>query len=104
MELNKTNFGEEVLKSRIPVLVDFWASWCIPCKVMEPILDKLGKEYNGKMKICKVNTDKNRSLAFEYKIKGLPTFIFFRNGKETKREIAAKSEKEMKELIEDILK
>jgi thioredoxin 1 len=103
MDVTSKTFEAEVLKSELPVLVDFWASWCVPCKSMEPILAKFEKEFEGQIKICKCNTDKNRSLSGEYNIKGLPTFIFFKNGESIRREVAAKSESELQKIIEEVL-
>jgi thioredoxin 1 len=97
------NFQEEVLKSPIPVLVEFWASWCPPCKMVEPIIDRLEKEYMGRMKIGKMNVDINPVTAKRYNVKGLPTFIIFINGKIVYRGVAAKTENELRRVIEEIL-
>lgn len=99
MELTDRTFEKEVLHSDIPVLVDFWASWCLPCKVLEPILDELEKEYAGRVKICKLNVDRNKFSAQKYDIAGLPTFIIFKDGEEAVREVAAKSKRELQEMI-----
>ncbi|MFQ6078885.1 MAG: thioredoxin family protein, partial [Thermodesulfobacteriota bacterium] len=74
MELTNKNFEQEVLRSDLPVLVDFWASWCPPCKMVEPLIDKLEKEYNGKIKVGKLNVDRNHFVASRYNIEGVPTF------------------------------
>ncbi|BAL81121.1 thioredoxin [Caldisericum exile] len=80
MEVNETNFRDEVLNSPIPVLVDFWAEWCVPCKMIEPIVLELEKEYAGKLKVVRVNVDENQNLAIEYGIMSIPTLGIFVNG------------------------
>ncbi len=78
--LNSTNFDQEVLKSDVPVLVDFWAEWCGPCKALSPILDEIATELSGKATVMKVNVDEAGDLAQKYGIRGIPTLIFFKNG------------------------
>ncbi|MGC9099741.1 MAG: thioredoxin [Caldisericum sp.] len=80
MEVNETNFREEVLNSPIPVLVDFWAEWCVPCKMIEPIILELEREYAGKLKVVRINVDENQNLAAEYGIMSIPTLGIFVNG------------------------
>ncbi len=104
MEFTVKNFKEEVIKSDIPVLVDFWASWCPPCKVVEPILEELAQEYQGRVKIGKLNVDRNPGLGTKYEITGVPTFIIFKDGKIKDRAMAAKSKEELKKMIEKLLK
>lgn len=101
MEVTDRTFEKEVLQSDTPVLVDFWASWCLPCKAIEHMLDELEEEYSGKVKICKLNVDRNKFTAQKYDISGLPTFIIFKDGEPVKREVAAKSRTELKEMIEE---
>lgn len=79
-EFNDANFESEVLKSEVPVLVDFWAPWCGPCRVMAPVIDELAKEFEGKAKVGKVNVDENKPLAERYSIMSIPTLIIFKNG------------------------
>lgn len=81
MNITSKNFDEEVLNSKIPVLVDFWASWCGPCKMMLPVVEEIEKEMEGKAKICKVNVDEERDLAMKYDIMSIPTFLVFKDGK-----------------------
>jgi thioredoxin 1 len=80
--------------------VDFWASWCLPCKAIEEILKELEKEYEGRVKICKLNVDRNRFTAQKYDISGLPTFVIFKDGEPVFREVAAKSKRELQDMIE----
>lgn len=79
--LNEKNFEAEVLKSDLPVMVDFWAVWCGPCKVLGPIVAELAEDYKGKLKVGKVNVDENNSLASKYNVMSIPTLKFFKNGK-----------------------
>lgn len=81
IKLNESNFEAEVLNASQPVLVDFWAPWCGPCISMAPILEDLSKEYNGKVKITKLNIDENQSLATSYSIMSIPTMLIFKEGK-----------------------
>ncbi len=97
------NFDEEVILSQVPVLVEFWGSWCPPCKMMEPVLEKLSVKYGDKMKIVKVNIDQNPKLSDCHKIMGAPTFIFFSGGKEQHRIVGAVSGKTLEDLIEPIV-
>lgn len=78
--LTEENFKNEVLKSKVPVLVDFWAPWCGPCRSMAPIIDDLAKEFDGKIKVGKVNVDENRNLAGSFGVMSIPTLIFFKDG------------------------
>lgn len=78
--VNDNNFYDHVLKSEQPVLVDFWAEWCGPCKALGPVLDELSNEVSGKAKIVKLNVDESRELAAKYGVRGIPTMIFFKNG------------------------
>lgn len=80
-KINSNQFEEEVLKSDLPVLVDFYADWCAPCKMLAPILDSMAEKFSEKMKFVKVNTDENPDLREKYQVMGVPTLIFFKNGK-----------------------
>lgn len=79
--LTKNNFEEEVMKSEIPVLIDFWASWCGPCMMLAPIVEELAQEYKGKVKVCKVNVDNEPELATQFRIMSIPTIVVMKNGK-----------------------
>ena len=80
LHLTDKNFEEEVLKSSIPVLVDFWAEWCAPCRVLAPIVEELAGELQGKMKVAKLNVDEAQDLAGEYEVMSIPTILIFKNG------------------------
>ncbi|MBI5530926.1 MAG: thioredoxin [Candidatus Doudnabacteria bacterium] len=79
--ITESNFEQEVINSELPVMVDFWAVWCGPCKVLSPIVEELAKEYEGKLKVGKVNVDENNMLAARYGIMSIPTLKFFKGGK-----------------------
>lgn len=99
MIITDNNFKKEVLESDIPVLVDFWASWCPPCKMIEPLVDKLEKEYEGKVRICKLNVDQNKETAAEFNINNVPTFILFKNGKSEHRTFGSQTENQLRNII-----
>ena len=86
------NFEEEVLKSDQPVLVDFWAEWCMPCRMLAPVIDKLAEKYEGKAKIGKVDTDANRDTAVKYGIQSIPTVILIKNGEPAKTLVGMQNE------------
>jgi thioredoxin 1 len=85
VEVNGNNFQREVLESSIPVLVDLWAPWCMPCRMISPIVEELGNDNQGKLKVCKLNTDENQNIAARYGIQGIPTLLFFKGGQEVDR-------------------
>lgn len=78
--VNDSNFDTEVLQSSVPVLVDFWAAWCGPCRAIAPLLDELAASYAGKLKIVKVNVDENKQTPTKYGVRGIPTLLLFKNG------------------------
>jgi thioredoxin 1 len=92
-ELNDNNFEQEVLKSDLPTLVDFWAPWCGPCQMMGPILEEAAGEWEGKIKICKLNVDESMQVARNYQIQSIPTMILFDKGEPAKKIIGARPKK-----------
>ena len=100
LELTDTNFEAEVLKSDKPVLVDFWAEWCMPCRMLGPTIEKLAKDYAGKVKVGKVDTDSNRDVSMRYGISAIPTVILFRDGKVAQKFVGLRQEKEFKEVLD----
>lgn len=99
-QLDSKNFAEEVLKNGQIVLVDFYADWCGPCKMMAPIVEKIAEDFLGKVKVCKINIDEANEIAEKYGIMSIPTFIVFKNGKIENTVIGMQSEQELKQIIE----
>ena len=95
LKLNSENFKKEVLNSSEPVLVDFYADWCGPCKMMAPVVEELAGELQGKAKVGKINVDENQDLAMEYNVMSIPTLIIFKGGKEFKRFIGVRDKNEL---------
>jgi thioredoxin 1 len=93
------NFEVEVLKSPTPVLVDFWAAWCVPCKMIAPTLEELGAEYAGKARIAKVNVDENRAIAGKYGIRGIPSLLLFKGGEIKEQMVGVHSKQEIAQMI-----
>lgn len=96
-------FDAEVLKSEIPALVDFWAEWCQPCKVLAPTIEELANEFEGKVLVGKLNVDDNPETATKYGIRGIPTLLLFKNGEVAQQMVGVKSKAEIKKLIEESL-
>ena len=101
--LTQANFEQEVIKSAAPVLVDFWAEWCGPCKMIAPVLEELAGEYDGKVKIGKVNIDEHQQLAINYGINSIPTLLFFKNGEVADQVVGMRSKRDLKASFDRVL-
>jgi thioredoxin 1 len=101
--VNDGNFSKEVLEADIPVLVDFWAEWCGPCRMVAPILDKLAGEFQGRLKVTKLNVDENRQTAGKYGIMSIPTLIIFKNGEIKDKIMGALPEAKLRQRVEESL-
>jgi thioredoxin 1 len=99
IELTDANFDQEVLKSDLPVLADFWAEWCGPCKMIAPVVDEIAGEYDGKLKIGKVDVDTQQAVAMKYGIRSIPTLLLFKDGKVVEQIIGAAPKKMLVEKI-----
>jgi thioredoxin 1 len=104
MHVTDAAFEKVVLKSTLPVVVDFWAPWCGPCKMVAPVLDKIAKEQAGKLIIAKVNTDENPEWAMHYGVQGIPTMLFIANGKVVHQQVGALPEKMLRGVLDQFLK
>uniref|UniRef100_A0A7V4DG97 Thioredoxin n=1 Tax=Candidatus Caldatribacterium californiense TaxID=1454726 RepID=A0A7V4DG97_9BACT len=103
LELNEANFEEEVLRAQEPVLVDFWATWCMPCRMMAPVVEDIAKSFSGRIKVGKVNTDEVPSLALRYGVHAIPTLIFFQDGREIERVVGYVPRRLLEEKLKRIL-
>jgi len=99
-EFTDQNFEQEVLKSPQPVLVDFWAEWCQPCRMLAPTIEKLAKDYAGKIKVGKVDTDSNRDVSLKYGISAIPTVILFKNGDVLQKFVGLRGERDFKAALD----
>jgi thioredoxin 1 len=103
VQLTDDSFDQEVLKSGVPVLVDFWASWCAPCKAISPVVDSLSEEYDGRVKVGKLNVDENPATPGQYGVRGIPTLILFKDGKVLDQVVGAVPKNQLEGLIKKAL-
>ncbi|MBK7994163.1 MAG: thioredoxin [Blastocatellia bacterium] len=100
LEITDNNFGSEVVDSSVPVLLDFWAAWCAPCRMLAPTVEAIAKDYEGKAKVGKLNVDENNEISAKYGIKGIPTLILFKNGVEQERVVGATTKDNIARMLD----
>ncbi|MFZ5757995.1 MAG: thioredoxin TrxA [Pseudomonadota bacterium] len=100
VNVSEASFEQDVLKSDTPVLVDFWAEWCGPCKMIAPVLDEVSREYNGRVKVCKVNVDDHGALAAKYGVRGIPTLLLLKNGNVEATKVGALSKSQLTAFLD----
>ena len=98
-----STFEEEVLKSNLPVMVDYWAEWCGPCKMIAPILDEIADEYNGKLTVAKLNIDENQETPQKYAVRGIPTLMIFKDGEVAATKVGAVSKSQLSAFIDSAI-
>lgn len=103
VHVTDAEFEKTVLQSETPAIVDFWAPWCGPCRMVAPILDKIAKEYDGKLLVAKVNTDEHNQWAMKYGVQGIPTMLFVANGKLVHKQVGALPEPVLKDIVNQFL-
>lgn len=103
IQLTDANFEAEVVNSDKPVLVDFWAPWCGPCRMIGPVIEELAKEYEGKVKVCKLNTDEAQDTAGKYQISAIPTILLFKGGKVEQQLVGLQSKEDLKKQLDELL-
>lgn len=103
VNVSDATFESEVLQSKVPVLVDFWAAWCGPCKMIAPVLNEIADEYAGRLKVCKVDVDANPDIPQKFNIRGIPTLIVFRDGDAEATKVGALSKAQLTEFIDGAL-
>lgn len=103
IQLTDATFDKDVLESATPVLVDFWAPWCGPCRMLSPLIEEIAKEYTGKVKVAKINTDEHPNAAGRYKISAIPTLLFFKGGKLVEQMVGVHSKAEIKKTLDGLV-
>jgi len=103
VHVTEASFDQEVLAAEQPVLVDFWAEWCGPCKMIAPVLDEIANEYAGKLKVCKVDVDSNAGIPEKFGIRGIPTLIIFKEGTAVETKVGALSKTQLTEFVDSCL-
>ena len=103
LKFTDENFEQEVLNSDVPVLVDFWAEWCMPCKMLVPTIDELAADFAGKAKVGKIDTDANRETAMKFGISSIPTIIYFKDGEVHKKFLGIQQKAELAAVLEELL-
>jgi len=103
LEFTDANFNQEVLKSDVPVLVDFWAAWCMPCTKIAPIIEELSKEYDGKMKFGKLNVENSQSVARQYGIRSIPTLLIFKDGQVATQIVGMQAKQSLEKKIREVI-
>jgi len=103
VEVKNAEFETQVLQSAAPVMVDFWAGWCMPCRILGPVVDEIRTEYAGKAKVFKVNVDENQELAARYAVRGIPTLLFFKNGEVRDRMVGVQPKAAIKQKLDSLV-
>jgi len=103
VEINEKNFENEVLTSQIPVLVDFWAEWCGPCKMISPVVDEIANDLDGKLKVTKINVDESQDLAAKFNVMSIPTLLIFKGGEPVEQIVGAMGKDQLMEKINTVL-
>ncbi len=103
VSVTDSSFESDVIKAADPVLVDFWAEWCTPCKMIAPVLEEIAQEYNGRVKIAKINIDQNQDTPRKYAVRGIPTLMLFKNGAVEATKVGAVSKSQLSAFLEDNL-